>query len=900
MMTVINPVVYAASTYDGQIVINELNYHPGSDLDGDEFIELHNTSASPVNLENWCFTSGFDLCFTASTIIAVNDYLVIANDLTQFQADYGFAADVEFDAGKLSNGGEFVELRDNSNETVDSVDYLDGSPWPSSPDGNGPSLELIDPTADNSLPANWGASISDDGTPGAQNSLFGLNQPIINNVSKPTDVAPSNTPTITANVTNETSVNLIYKIGFGSEQTIQMYDDGAHNDGAANDDLYGATIPAQAAGSLVRYKTEATNGVVASKPSAGDSINYLGYVVEDGSDDTIPILRWYMEPADFTDMTTNHLSDDQLFPAVVVYDGQVFDNSQVRVKGQSTVNSPKRKYKFELPSGYKLDNSSFGYPVDAFSIENSFLGNSQITDDLSWKVFGEFGFPTLQPFSVRVQKNTATEPSEFYGHYTLLDSYDKSWRERNGYDNGALYKAGTDKKTREDEDNSDIQSLYDNITTLSGDQLRQYLNGNLDIPNIINYDAISTIIRNGDWSYYRNVYQYRDTEGTQRWGYLPWDLDGSFTPVKFIDFDFGVMDPGNPMPTSGPLDAERHIEKALYQFPEYREMYKHRVVTIKDKLQKNDTLKNWHRDIHNEALTTLNDDYSAWLAVREPFITALFTGTDFDAPLPADFPINKTAVEFMATATPAESKTMYDYELVKFFDKYDSLQADGSLPLSQTIQPRITITELMYNPPDGSDHEYLELYNPNNYAVDISGWKIDGIGLTIPQGTVLPSNGYGLVVKNDVAFREHYGGGRFIISEYDGKLANEGETISLLRTDNSLASRVSYQPGTNGWPVSPNGQGYSLELIRTSANPELATCWAPSAGLNGSPGNTNSPNQAWVDQYGNDCTDFEDIESTVTLAKTGQSNQFFITVASSLVSFGAFLTIFKQSRYSHR
>jgi hypothetical protein len=45
--------------------------------------------------------------------------------------------------------------------------YDGGAPWPATPDGDGPSLEIIDPLGDASNPANWRASAAIGGSPGA-------------------------------------------------------------------------------------------------------------------------------------------------------------------------------------------------------------------------------------------------------------------------------------------------------------------------------------------------------------------------------------------------------------------------------------------------------------------------------------------------------------------------------------------------------------------------------------------------------------------------------------------------------------------------------------------------------------------------------------------------------------
>jgi len=49
------------------------------------------------------------------------------------------------------------------------VSYSDGAPWPAAADGFGPSLELLDPSLDNSDPASWDSSLELRGTPGLPN-----------------------------------------------------------------------------------------------------------------------------------------------------------------------------------------------------------------------------------------------------------------------------------------------------------------------------------------------------------------------------------------------------------------------------------------------------------------------------------------------------------------------------------------------------------------------------------------------------------------------------------------------------------------------------------------------------------------------------------------------------------
>ena len=56
-------------------------------------------------------------------------------------------------------------------ELVDAFTYNDEAPWPTEPDGNGPTLSLLNPDLDNALPESWGVSI-EHGTPGTLNEFI--------------------------------------------------------------------------------------------------------------------------------------------------------------------------------------------------------------------------------------------------------------------------------------------------------------------------------------------------------------------------------------------------------------------------------------------------------------------------------------------------------------------------------------------------------------------------------------------------------------------------------------------------------------------------------------------------------------------------------------------------------
>ena len=156
------------------IVINELHYNPDGADDLEEFIELYNAEPDSVDISDWSLTefSAQGYTFPPSTFLAAGDYIVVARYPAALQSATGFLTPHQWDPDdKLANDGEAVALQDDLGIIVDRVVYDDNAPWPEEPDGDGPSLELINPVLDNALPGAWAASIGNHGTPGAENSV---------------------------------------------------------------------------------------------------------------------------------------------------------------------------------------------------------------------------------------------------------------------------------------------------------------------------------------------------------------------------------------------------------------------------------------------------------------------------------------------------------------------------------------------------------------------------------------------------------------------------------------------------------------------------------------------------------------------------------------------------------
>ena len=96
-------------------------------------------------------------------------------------------------SGGLSNSGEPITLVDAAGVEIAEIEYGDSDPWAFAADGNGASLELIDPVGTTSdlwdKPYSWRASAQVGGTPGAASTpASGI---LINEILAHTDVPES-------------------------------------------------------------------------------------------------------------------------------------------------------------------------------------------------------------------------------------------------------------------------------------------------------------------------------------------------------------------------------------------------------------------------------------------------------------------------------------------------------------------------------------------------------------------------------------------------------------------------------------------------------------------------------------------------------------------------------------
>ncbi len=157
--------------------------------------------------------------------------------------------------------------------------------------------------------------------------------------------------------------------------------------------------------------------------------------------------------------------------------------------------------------------------------------------------------------------------------------------------------------------------------------------------------------------------------------------------------------------------------------------------------------------------------------------------------------------------------------------------------------PEVAINEIHYHPVDGDD-EFVELFNPGSTAVDLAGWELRGVSapdgepqFLFPPGAAVPPRSYLLVVPGDPeAYRSRHQipTDAVVVGPYGGALSNGGERLALLKPLSDPAGAAEVVDSVRyddraPWPVAADGDGASLERVRSWRLGAEALNWTESA-----------------------------------------------------------------------
>ena len=517
------------------------------DYDSSDWVELYNGTASPVNLNGYYLTDSLGnrtkWKFPAVTISPDSYLLVWASGKDRRVVGQPLHTSFELgdgeDIGLVAPDGVTLVHSFTTPYTYSSEHQWYGS-LPNVSFGlfNGATRYFTVPT------------------PGSINAsgISPLGPLISNETHSPSAPAPATTITVTAQiradqeVTGDTnsvaSVTLNYRVMFGPETSLPMFDDGLHGDGIAGDTIYGATIPSShgaTAGQMIRWSIQATSahGGTSRSPRhlLEDSPEYFGTVIADATITTpLPVLHRFIESPTLADTVSGTFCS-------IYFNGEFHDHCRIRIRGNTSRAWPKKSHKIDLPAGSRvpLRLLPVGQPelpqVSELNINTTYTDKSYTRAVMAAEMHALSGAATPEIFHLHQRENGV-----FYSVALCTENVDDIFLKKHGIDDhGAFYKAVGDagacdfttaaafeKKNRHPEGLTDLQSVVTNLG-LTGTALENWLFDNVDLPSWVNWHAGTVISQNIDASN-KNYFIHRDTLGSREWSVIPWDLDLTLGP----------------------------------------------------------------------------------------------------------------------------------------------------------------------------------------------------------------------------------------------------------------------------------------------------------------------------------------------------------------------------------
>ncbi len=395
-----------ASSAWGQIVINEIHHSPDPRPERVEFIELYNANTHPVSLAGWRLFGGVDFTFTNGPTLPAGGYLVVGEDPAALTRKYGVTPVLGPWQGGLGGKGDRLRLYDASNGLIDEVNYALGFPWPTVGDPPGNSIELLNPSFDNSLGGNWRpsvlASVGHGPTPGRQNNVFTTHTaPALRQVEHTPHQPRADEPVlITVKATDpEGVIEVALEYQIVEPGNYISLDDPAYRQGwtrtlmtSSTNNLYQATLPAdvQKHRRLIRYRLTAIDslGATVQAPLPDDSTPNFAYFVYNGVPawtgavrpgattapgqaftvaaeemNRVPTFQLLSQKKKVLEATgwspgsalNQYRGDDYLWKGALVYDGEVYDHIRYRTRGGVwRYTMGKNAWKFDFNRGHEL------------------------------------------------------------------------------------------------------------------------------------------------------------------------------------------------------------------------------------------------------------------------------------------------------------------------------------------------------------------------------------------------------------------------------------------------------------------------------------------------------------------------------------------------------------------
>lgn len=261
------------------IVVNEISWMGTQANFTDEWIELYNPTASPINLNNWVLTDGDDLNVSLSGVIAAGGYFLL--ERTANTTISNITADLIY-VGSLLDTGETLTLKASDGTVIDTVNG-DGGAWASginASDIGRFTMERISATTAG-IDTNWRTNdgFTINGTDAAGNSIYGT--PKSANSLGATPGLSISDATVTEGNSGITTATFTVSLAHPTSQTVTVNYATADDSATTTDGDYGAlasTPISFAPGETTKTITVSINGDNTFEANETFNVNLSGAV----------------------------------------------------------------------------------------------------------------------------------------------------------------------------------------------------------------------------------------------------------------------------------------------------------------------------------------------------------------------------------------------------------------------------------------------------------------------------------------------------------------------------------------------------------------------------------------------------------------------------------------------
>jgi len=426
-------------------------------------------------------------------------------------------------------------------------------------------------------------------------------------------------------------------------------------------------------------------------------------------------------------------------------------------------------------------------------------------------------------------------------------------------------------------------------STLQNDDKYDWVAGQIDLDNYIQYNLTEIYIDNGDWPG-NNIKFWNTNVAGSKWRWILYDTDfgyGLYNNSAYshntLQFALEPNAPGWPNPPWSTLFFRRLVTNLKFR-NNFINQYADRLNTTfipSIILKRIDSLQvlytneiQYHFERWGGNLDFWNNEISAmrYFAQQRPgyartHLQDVFNLSDqlhvivevsdinagkvkVNTVVPKNYPFNGIYFRNLPIKLTAVPKPGYKFIRWEGTNNSTDLSIDYDMAEQgnfkayfeeATASDRIlVINEINYNSSDAlNTKDWIEIMNNGKSTVDLTGWHISDSepdsGLLFPSGMALDPGEY-LVICHDLKyFRTVHSDIENAIGDFPFGLSSDGDMIILYDKENLVMDALDYKT-SSPWPENANGTGNTIELINPDYDNSKGESWKGSNTLGGTPG----------------------------------------------------------------